>query len=329
MRREKFLFNRQTLQYEKVVEPLKYTILRIFGFLCAAVFTGLIMLMLAHRYLPSPAEKMLIQENDILRSEIEDVSRQFAEVSSVVENLQERDAYAHRMIFGMAPIDENTWKGGTGGHDAYDNLRQLPRTGEHIADLRTQIDRLRHQVDLQSRSLDSITMMATKKEEMLAAIPSIKPVRIDKVGRKLLQCSGFGFRIHPIFKTNKMHWGIDFNAPANTPIQATGKGVVKVAGNRKNGYGNCVIIDHGFGFETLYAHMSTIKVVKGQKVTRGQQIGLIGSTGQSTGAHLHYEVKKDGQKVDPIQYCTDGLTPDEYQEFVEMSKQENQSFDLN
>lgn len=329
MRREKFLFNRQTLQYEKVVEPLKYTILRIFGFLCAAVFTGLIMLMLAHRYLPSPAEKMLIQENDILRSQIEEVSRQFADVSSVVENLQERDAYAHRMIFGMAPIDENTWQGGTGGHDAYDDLRQLPRTGEKIANLRTQIDRIRHQVDLQSRSLDSITLMATKKEEMLASIPSIKPVRIDKVGRKLLQCSGFGYRIHPIFKTSKMHWGIDFNAPMNTPIQATGKGKVIVAGNRKDGYGNCVIIDHGFGFQTLYAHMSKISVTTGQEVIRGQQIGRIGSTGQSTGAHLHYEVKKDGVKVDPIQYCTDGLTPEEYQEFVEMSKQENQSFDLN
>lgn len=328
MRRERYVFNRQSLQYETVVEPLRYTILRIFGFLCAAVFTGLIMLMFTHRYFPSPAEKLLIQENDLLRAEIEEAFQQVAEVSKVVENLQKRDAHAHRMIFGMKPIDEDVWNAGIGGHDAYENLRQLPRTGEQVASLRQRIDQLKHQVDLQSRSLDSVTLMAVQKEEMLACIPSIKPVRADKVNRALIQLSGFGYRIHPIFKTQRMHWGIDFNAPVNTPIQATGKGKVEFAGNRHDGYGNCVIINHGFGFKTLYAHMEKISVKEGQLLLRGQAIGTIGSTGQSTGAHLHYEVIKDGQKVDPIQYCTDGLTPEEYQEFVRQAQQENQSFDI-
>ncbi len=328
MRRERYVFNRQTLQYEKVVEPLRYTILRIFGFLCAAVFTGLIMLMFTHRYFPSPAEKLLIQENDLLRAEIDEAFQQVASVSKVVENLQKRDAHAHRMIFGMKPIDEDVWNAGIGGHDAYENLRQLPRTGEQVAGLRQQIDQLKHQIDLQSRSLDSITLMAAHKEEMLASIPSIKPVRADKVDRTLVQLSGFGYRIHPIFRTQRMHWGIDFNAPVNTPIQATGKGKVEFAGNRHDGYGNCVIINHGFGFQTLYAHMEKISVKVGQSLLRGQVIGTIGSTGQSTGAHLHYEVIKDGQKVDPIQYCTDGLTPEEYQDFVRQAQQENQSFDI-
>lgn len=328
MRREKYVFNRQTLQYEKVIEPLKYTILRIFGFFCAAVFTGLIMLMLTHRYFPSPAEKMLMQENDVLRGEIDNAYQQLDEIASVVGNLQERDAYAHRMIFGMKPIDENVWQGGIGGHDAYNDLRQLPKSGEYMAQLRGKIDQLRHQVDLQSRSLDSITLMASEKEKMLASIPSIKPVRMDKYSRKLLQLSGFGYRVHPIYKKRRMHYGIDFNAPKNTSIQATGAGEVIVAGNRRDGYGNCVIVDHGFGFQTLYAHMEKISVKKGQKVTRGETLGLIGSTGRSTGAHLHYEVIKDGEKVDPIQYCTDGLTPAEYQELVDLSKQENQSFDI-
>lgn len=328
MRREKYVFNRQTLQYEKVVEPLKYTILRIVGFSAAAVVTGFLMLVLTHRFFPSPAEKMLMQENNLLRQEIDMVNGQIGDLSNVLVNLQERDAYAHRMIFGMRPIDDNVWQGGIGGHDAYDDLRQLPQSGEYMAQVKEKLDRLRHQFDLQSRSLDTITMMASEKEKMLAAIPSIKPVRIDRTGRKLLNLSGFGHRIHPIFKTKRMHWGVDFNAPKNTPIQATGAGVVEFAGNRRDGYGNVVIIDHGFGFKTLYAHMETIKVKRGDKVTRAEEIGLIGSTGQSTGAHLHYEVIKDGQKVDPIQYCTDGLSPAEYQEFVEMSQQENQSFDL-
>lgn len=329
MRREKYVFNRQTLQYEKVVEPLKHTILRIFGFFCAAAFTALIMLMITHRYFPSPAEKLLMQENDILRGEIDQSTEQLTELSDVLMNLQERDAYAHRMIFGMKPIDKDVWRGGVGGHDAYNDLRELPRTGEHMAQLRERIDQLKHQMDLQSRSLDSINIMAAKKEEMLAAIPSIRPVRHDKVSRGLLQLSGFGFRIHPIYKTSRMHWGIDFNAVKNTPIQATGAGTVEFAGNRRDGYGNVVIIDHGFGFKTLYAHMERIDVKRGEKVTRSQQIGLIGSTGHSTGDHLHYEVIKDGVKVDPIQYCTDGLTPEEYQELVHMAQQHNQSFDHN
>ena len=166
MRREKYVFNRQTLQYEKVVEPLKHTILRIFGFVCAAAFTALIMLMVTHRYFPSPAERLLMQENDILRSEIDQTSQQLGELSKVLLNLQERDAYAHRMIFGMKPIDKDVWQGGIGGHDAYEDLRELPRTGEKMALLKENLDRLKHQMDLQSRSLDSISLMATKKEEM-------------------------------------------------------------------------------------------------------------------------------------------------------------------
>lgn len=329
MRREKYVFNRQTLQYEKVVEPLKHTILRIFGFVCAAAFTALIMLMITHRYFPSPAERLLMQENDILRSEIDRSGQDIADLEKVVANLQDRDAYVYRAMFKMNPIDDHVWNGGIGGHDRYDELRELPRTGEHMAELREKLDGLKMRMNLQSRSLDSLTLMADQKEEFLAAIPSIRPVRADKVSRKLLSLSGFGFRIHPIYKRKRMHWGIDFNAVKNTPIQATGAGTVEFAGNRKDGYGNVVVIDHGFGFKTLYAHMEKIMVKKGEKVKRSQEIGLIGSTGQSTGDHLHYEVIKDGVKVDPIQYCTDGLTPEEYQELVRMAEQENQSFDGN
>lgn len=326
MRREKYVFNRQTLQYEKVVEPLQRTLLRIFGFVCAAAFTALLMLMVIHRFFPSPSEQLLAQENDVLRNEINQANEQLETLSEVLENIQERDAYAYRMTFGMEPIDRDVWQGGVGGHEAYDELYDLPRSGDRMVKLKQKIDRLKHQMDLQSRSLDSVSLMAAHKEEMLAAIPSIRPVRQDKVSRGLLQLSGFGYRIHPIFKTRRMHWGLDFNAPKNTPIQATGAGTVEVAGNRRDGYGNVVIINHGFGYKTLYAHMAKILVKRGQKVTRSQQIGLIGSTGQSTGDHLHYEVIKDGQKVDPIQYCTDGLSPEEYQELVHMAEQENQSF---
>jgi murein DD-endopeptidase MepM/ murein hydrolase activator NlpD len=195
-----------------------------------------------------------------------------------------------------------------------------------MAEMRQKMDRLKHQMNLQSRSLDSITMMAKDKEMMLASIPSIKPIRSDKLNRTIKLLSGFGPRIHPIHKVRKMHWGIDFSAPSNTPIQATGAGKVTFSG-RKSGYGNCVEIDHGYGYKTLYAHMSTIEVERGEEVVRGEMIGRVGSTGTSTAPHCHYEITLRGQKVDPIQYCLDGLTPGEYQELVELAAVQNQSFD--
>jgi len=326
MRREKFVFNQQTLQYDRVVEPLKYTILRGFVFCFAALLTAAVLMVVIHRYFPSPNEVMLAGENDILRDQIKDLESSFGDLSSVLANLQERDAAAHRMIFGMEPIDKDVWKGGRGGHDAYDDLRELPRSGEQMAQLREKVDRFKHQLDLQSRSLDSITVMAERKEDMLASIPSIKPIRSDRYSRNIQNLSGFGYRVHPIYKVKKMHYGIDFNCAKNTPIRATGKGKVVMAG-KNAGFGNCVIIDHGYGYKSLYAHMETIGVKYGEQVERGATIGKVGSTGQSTGDHLHYEVRKNGERVDPIQYCYDGLSTEEYSELVNASQASNQSWD--
>ncbi len=326
MRREKFVFNQQTLQYDRVVEPLRYTILRGLAFCCAAMLTGLLMVVLTHHYFPSPTEVLLAQENDILRDQIDERAQDFEELSSVLANLQERDAAAHRMIFGMEPIDKDVWQGGRGGHDAYNELRTLPRSGERMAQLREKVDQFKYQLDLQSRSLDSITIMAEQKEDMLASIPSIKPIRSDKYSRKIENLSGFGYRVHPIHKVKKMHYGIDFNCAKNTPIRASGKGKVTLAG-KNAGYGNCVIIDHGYGFKSLYAHMSSISVKRGQVIERGTLVGRVGSTGLSTGDHLHYEIHKNGVPVNPIQYCYDGLSTEEYSELVNASQVSNQSFD--
>lgn len=326
MRREKFVFNQQTLQYDTVKEPLSYTILRIGAILCAVLITAGLFTVAIHRYLPSPSERLAWHENEILLEIIEEQDKELSLYSDVLSNIQDRDAAAHRMIFGMDPIDDNTWQGGRGGHDAYTDLRSLPQTGERLAELRGKFDRFKHQLDLQSRSLDSITLMVTQKEEMLASIPSIKPIRKDKYSRKMENLSGFGFRIHPIYKVKKMHYGIDFNCAKGTPIQATGKGKVIFAGTKGN-YGKTVIIDHGFGYKTLYGHMSEITAKNGQTLERGATVGKVGSTGGSTGDHLHYEVHKNGVPVDPIQYCYDGLTPEEYARLVQLSKRGGMSFD--
>lgn len=324
MRREKFTYNTQTLRYEKVVEPLSVTILRIFGFFCAAVLTGFIFMVLAHRYFPSPNEKALLREVEQLQAEIDLAGENFDALGSVLNKIQERDAYAHRMLFGMDPIDEAVWEGGIGGHDKYKDYRQFRNSGDAIIALKEKVDKLKLQMDLQSKSLDTIINNAKSKEEMFASIPSIKPVRSDKLARELKLLSGFGYRIHPVYKVPKMHAGIDFTAPRGTPIQSTGNGKVIQAGYG-SGYGKRVIIDHGYGYQTLYGHMDRIDVKIGDVVKRGQAIGIVGSTGVSTAPHCHYEVIYKNQKIDPIQFVTDGLTPEEYQQLVEAAANENQS----
>ncbi len=326
MRKEKFVYNTHTLKYEKVITSLRSKLTKVFGFVCAAVLTAFLFTLASHRLFPSPKEKALTREIDYLKGNYQRVLGDVDQLSKVLENIQERDAFAHRMIFGMEPIDKGVWEGGTGGHDPYEQYRQFKNAGDLMASVQERVDRVKRQLVLQSRSLDTVLNMAKEKEKMLASIPSIKPVRADKLNRNVQLLSGFGYRIHPIFKVPKMHTGIDFSAASGTPIQATGAGVV-VKAERASGYGMQVIIKHGYGYETLYGHMSRIDVKVGQKVVRGQKIGLVGNTGTSTAPHCHYEVIFRGDKVNPILYVLDGLSPEQYQDLVKAAETANQSWD--
>ncbi|MEO1436744.1 MAG: M23 family metallopeptidase, partial [Bacteroidota bacterium] len=195
-----------------------------------------------------------------------------------------------------------------------------------MVELTSKIDRLGRQITIQSKSLDTIAGMFVEKEKMLAAIPSIRPVR--SLTREIKLFSGFGMRLHPIHKVKKMHFGIDFTAPKGTPVYATGNGKVVEVKRSRTGYGNKVVIDHGYNYRTLYAHLNTVNVKVGQKVLKGELIATIGNTGTSTAPHLHYEVIHKNQKVNPIHFCIDGLTPEEYREMAEMASIPNQSFDF-
>lgn len=326
MGKEKYIYNTHTLRYERVANSLKTKLLQFFGLFSGVVVTGFVFMLVLHRYFPSPTEKTLIRENRQLQAELGENVKEIERLGEVLGNIQQRDAYAHRMIFGMDPIDEGVWNGGTGGHDKYKEYRQFRNSGSMLISVKEKMDKLKHQLDLQSRSLDTIVTMAKEKEKLLASMPSIKPVRADKLARDVKLLSGFGYRIHPIFKVPRMHAGLDFTAPQGTPIQATGAGRV-IKAERGNGYGNHVVIDHGYGYQTLYGHMSKIDVKEGQMVRRGQVIGKVGSTGTSTAPHCHYEVHYRGQAVNPIQYVIDGLTPKEYAELVKAAESANQSFD--
>lgn len=326
MAREKFTYNTQTLRYEKVVEPLSRRIIRALSIGCATLVSVAILTVISHQYFPSPQVKAKQEVIDDQKQQIKDIRKQIKGFEATLATIQDRDATAHRMIFGMDPIDSGVWNAGIGGHDHHAELSSGIST-ELLRNTLDEAEKLRWQLALQSLSLDTILTMAQQKEEMLASIPSIKPVRSDQLARDIKLLSGFGMRLHPIHKVRKMHTGIDFTAPQGTPILATGNGKVVKVESRRTGYGNNVMIDHGYGFKTLYGHMHTMNVVLGQEVKKGQKIGTIGSTGTSTAPHLHYEVIHKGAKVNPVHYCMDGLTPEEYKMMANAAASMNQSFD--
>ncbi len=327
MRREKFFYNKQTLQFEKIRLSFQERLKNLFGIGSAILVTGLLLSEARMQLFPSPQEEILHKEIDQLKSEIKVAESNFEQLSSVVSNLQDRDRRIHRMVLEMDPIDENIWEAGVGGSEKYSDLQNFSRSGDLMAQLRQKIEKLKRQMVTQSKSFDEIEKVAMDKEKMLASIPSIKPVRVDKLNQRVELLSGFGYRLHPIHKIFKMHAGIDFSAPQGTDIQVTGDGVVEKVEHDRSGYGLHVLVDHGFGYKTLYGHMSAVNVRQGEKVKKGHLIGKVGSTGTSTAPHCHYEVHYKGKPVNPIDYVLDGLTPTQYQELVRLSELDNQSFD--
>ena len=326
MRKDKFIYNTQTLQYEKVEVSMRTKVFRWFGLFCAVLVSAFIISLFTKSFFTSPQEKMLQRELQQMKEQYDVVNEKMEQHAKVLDNIQDRDANVHRMIFGMDPIDDGVWEGGVGGAERYTELRAFKNSGEVMSETMQRLDKLSRKMVIQSKSLDTVLVMIEEKDKMLASLPSLKPVRADKLNRSISQMSGFGMRIHPIYKVRKMHQGIDFAARRGTPIYASGDGTISRVQNAKRGYGNNVIVNHGYGYESLYAHMSKILVKPGQKIKKGQKIGLVGSTGSSTAPHLHYEVHYKGQAVNPIDFCQDGLKPSEYAELVKMSAESNLSF---
>lgn len=325
-RKEKFVYNIHTLTYEKVVIPLKTRIWQAFGFFSVVLVTSVLLLVLLYTYFPSPREQELRREIEQRDYKYTQLSEKLDLMSKVLQNIQERDANVHRAVFGMDPIDQDVWKAGVGGHEAHPELSAFKYGGAAIRTALEKMDLLGRQLTLQSRSLDTIQQLANNQQQMLASLPSIKPVREDKLQKSMNVLSGFGYRIHPVYKVKKFHQGVDFPARVGTAIQASGDGVVVEAGWHQ-GYGNCVKISHGYGYETWYAHMNKMTVRIGERVKKGHKIGEVGDTGLSTAPHLHYEVHYKGNPINPINFCMDKLTPQEYQLMVNSANTANQSLD--
>jgi murein DD-endopeptidase MepM/ murein hydrolase activator NlpD len=319
----KYRFNPKTLNFERIRLTTGQKIKRTMLALTPGLIVGLAGILLVYQFVDSPKEASLRRENQQLLVQYELLNKQLAEYDRVLADVQRRDDNLYRVIFEADPLPSTMRQAGSGGAHRYRDLDQFASTDVVIA-TRKRLDELTRRLVVQSKSLDEVAQLVLRKQEMLASIPAIQPIPNEDLTRT---AGGYGMRIHPIHKIPKFHAGMDFTAKQGTPIYATGDGRVTFADYATNGYGLHVVVDHGFDYETLYAHMSELKVRRGQKVKRGDVIGLVGNTGLSAGPHLHYEVHKGGEPVDPANYYFNDLSPEEYTRMLEISRNAGQSLD--
>ena len=324
MAKVKYQYNENTLSYEKIRKSLWKRLAQTSWYLLASFISGAAIYFLFNIVYESPQERQLANEKEELIVQYDLMNKRLDQMSTVLSDLENRDDNIYRSIFEAEPIPDNIRKAGIGGVNRYKNLERFKDDSEIVIETTKKLDRLAKQLYIQSKSFDEVIKLAKQKEDMLASIPAVQPISNKDLKR---MSSGFGKRVHPIYKTVRFHWGNDFTAPIGTDIYSTGKGKVIVADESRSGYGNHVIVDHGYGYQTLFAHMSKILVKPGQEVNRGEILGLVGNTGLSSAPHLHYEVLKNGGKVNPVNFYFNDLSPEEYDLMIQLSSQENQSFD--
>ncbi|MEM9674603.1 MAG: M23 family metallopeptidase [Bacteroidota bacterium] len=323
MAKIKYYYDTETCKYERVRVSRWDVLLNISGFVVLVLVAGISLVIIFDTYFESPKAARLKKENEELTFYYDMLSKDMERANEMLQSLQERDNNVYRTIFEAEPIPLSVRNAGVGGVDRYNDLLENGLEREEII-LNTfqRIDQLKRQLYIQTKSYDDLLTMADSKSEMLATLPAIQPVS-NKELRRL--ASGFGMRVHPIYKVKMMHPGVDFSAPQGTPVYATGGGKVKQVKSSFTGYGKQVIIDHGYGYLTRYAHLQDFNVKVGQEVERGQCIGYVGNTGTSTAPHLHYEVFKDDERVNPIYYFYQDITAEEYEILVQLASIENQS----
>jgi len=323
MKKIKYYYNTHTLRYEKLITPLRVKLLRVFGFIAAAFVTAVLIAFVAFRFIGSPYEQVLRRENNALKDELQQLNARVKAVDQQMAVLEKRDNEVYRSIFEAQPIPDSMRVLEMERAQEIAKVEGL-KENQLIYSIDTTIRKLTARIEAQKKSYDQVLKLVNNKEELLAATPAIQPVSNKDLNRI---ASGYGYRIDPVYKTIKLHAGLDFAAPQGTPIYATADGTVKVAGFSDGGYGNHVVINHGYGYETVYGHMVRIKARGGQKVKRGEIIGYVGSTGKSTGPHCHYEVHKNGQKLDPVYFFYNDLSPQQFDQLLKQASASNQSLD--
>ncbi len=323
MAKVKYYYDSETLSYRKIQlrkrDKLKYTGV----FLLASSFIGGLIVFIMYQFVESPKQKVLKRELENMKLHYELIDKKMSQAKEVLEGIQKRDNNIYRVYFEANPIPEEQRKAGFGGVNRYKSLDGFDNS-EMIKGATKNLDILSKQLYIQSKSLDEIIDLAMDKEKLLASIPAVQPISKEDLTR---MASGYGWRQDPFTKARKMHKGMDFTSPRGTPVYATGNGKVIRADGRSTGYGKHIRIDHGFGYITLYGHLSKYNVKRGAKVKRGDLIGYVGSTGRSKAPHLHYEVRYNKRAINPVNFYYGDLSPDEFKEMLKMASQEGQSYD--
>ncbi|MEM1001295.1 MAG: M23 family metallopeptidase [Bacteroidota bacterium] len=323
MAKVKYYYDPDTLSYRKIERKKRSIISYALGFIAAAALFGFFMFLIASYYIPSPKERELSRELQNMELQYELLNRRMDDAVAALENVEERDNSIYRLYFEANPIPQEQRRAGFGGINRYKKYDGFDNS-QLIAESNKKLDMLEKAIVVQSKSLDEIAKLAAEKEDFLAAIPAIQPVKNEDLTR---MASGYGFRTDPFTKARKFHYGMDFSAKRGTPVYATGDGRVTRADNRSSGYGRHIRIDHGYGYVSLYAHLYKYNVKKYQRVKRGDIIGFVGSSGRSLAPHLHYEVFKDGNRINPINFYYGNLTAAEFNELLQKASLENQSLD--
>ena len=325
MAKVKYYYDSENLAYRKIITKTRKKIGVVLLFLVASGLFGFLsfIVLLNTPYFETPKNRKQAREIENLKLRYAILNKKMEEVEDVIKFIEDRDNNLYRVYFNASPIPLEERKSGFKEVDRYKDLEGYDNS-QLVTNTTKRIDVLRKELAIQSKSLDDILKLAKAKDKLLAAIPAIQPVRNENLKRMV---SGFGYRTDPFTKARKMHEGMDFTAKTGTPIYATGDGVVAKADNTVSGFGNHIVIRHGFGYETLYAHLSRYKCKAGQRIQRGDIIGYVGSTGRSEGPHLHYEVHKNGKVVNPLNFYYGNISAVEYVAIAQLANQENQSFD--
>ncbi len=326
MARIKYYYDTETCKYERVRTKKSDVILNTLGILSLTVVMAVGLLIMYSNYFESPKELILKNEVKELEFYYDKLNQDVELLSKILNNIEHRDDNIYRVVLGAEPIEKSVRDAGVGGADRYADIREKGISRENlVVGLHEKVDKLRRKLYIESKSQDEVVRLAEKKEKLYAAIPAIQPISNKQL---IALASGFGWRVHPVYKVKKMHTGIDFAASIGTPIYATADGKVAVVDVKFSGYGKVVEVDHGFGYRTRYAHMHDFAVRVGQNVKRGDLIGYVGNTGLSTAPHLHYEVLINGNQVDPVHYFFNDLTAAEYEKILELASTENQSLGM-
>jgi murein DD-endopeptidase MepM/ murein hydrolase activator NlpD len=325
MSKVKYFYDPDTLSYRKIEAKKSRKYRNISLFLLGSFLFGLLGLtvLLNTNFINTPKELSLQREARNYELQFDLLNKKMEQVEYVLANIEDRDNNIYRLYFEANPIPDEQRKAGFGGVNRYKSLEGF-NNSEMISATTKRMDIIQKQMVVQSKSLDEITKLAAEKEKLLAAIPAIQPISNEDVTR---MASGYGWRSDPFTKARKMHFGMDFTAPKGTPVYATGDGTVTRADSNSAGYGNHIRIDHGFGYVSLYGHLSKYNVTAGRRVKRGDLIGFVGSTGRSEAPHLHYEIFKDDERINPINFYYGSLTAEEFEDMLKTASQENQSLD--